>query len=69
MPVVPLIMHLIAAKWHVAHRKVKEIVRVVGALKAVYRNICLLVKLPRNAPGQVVQFHAVQLCRRQFLRQ
>ena len=36
-------MYLIAAKGDVAHRQVKEIVRVVGALKAVYCNIRLLV--------------------------
>ena len=43
LAVVPLVMYLIAAKGDVAHRQVKEIVRVVGALKAVYCNIRLLV--------------------------
>ena len=51
LAVVAFVMHLVAAKGDVAHRKVKEIVRVVGAFKAVHRNVCFLVKLLCNAPG------------------
>ena len=59
--VVPLVMDVVAAKRHVADRKIKEVVRVVGMLKPVHGDVDLLIELLGDAPRQAVQLHAVEL--------
>ena len=54
-------MDLVLAKGHVAHGKVKEIVRVVRVFKAVHGDVRLLVELLGNPPGEGIQLHAVEL--------
>ena len=57
--VVRLIVDFILTERHVAHRQIVEITA-VGGLKASHGNVSLRVQLFRNAPGNAVQFHAVQ---------
>ena len=55
-------MHLIFPERYVSYCKVKKVIRVAAVLKSADRNIGFLVKLSCDAPGQVIQFHAVQVC-------
>ena len=57
--VVPLIYHLEIPKGDVAHGHIKEAVGHLHGFKAVYGNAGVLVKLPRNPPGNGIQLHAV----------
>ena len=57
--VVRLIVDLVLTKGHVAHRQIVEITA-VGGLKACHGNVGLRIQFFRNAPGDAVQFHAVQ---------
>ena len=59
--IIPAVADLILPKRHIADGKVKEVVRQVGFFIPCNLNFCFLVKLLRNAPGQVIQLHAVQL--------
>lgn len=68
LPVIAGIMDMVLPKGNIAHRQVEKIVRVVGALKPVNGNICILVQLSGNPAGQAVQLHAVELCVRQLCR-
>ena len=58
--VVTLIWYRVISERHVAHRYVKEAVRVLGFLKALDLNVRVWVKLFGNAPGDGVKLHAVQ---------
>ena len=57
--VVPLIQHLEIPKGDVAHGHIKKAVGHLYGFKAVYGNAGVLVKLPRNPPGNGIQLHAV----------
>ena len=59
--IIPAVADLILSKRHIADGKVKEVVRQVGFFIACDLNFRFLVKLLRNAPGQAIQLHAVQL--------
>ena len=67
--VVLLVQNLERPKGHVANGYIKEAVRQIGFLKALYRNTVLLVQLLGNAPGNAVQLHAVHLGITHILRQ
>ena len=67
--VVPLVMDVVAAKRHVADRKIKEVVWVVSMLKPVHGDVGLLIELLGDAPRQTVQLHAVELRVRHGFRQ
>ena len=57
--VICLVCNFIITKRDVAHCKVIEI-PAVGGFKTCYRDVSLRVQFLRNAPGDAVQFHAVQ---------
>jgi len=57
--VICLIVDLVLTKGHVAHRQIVEI-SAVGSLKTGNGNVGLRVQLFGDAPGDAVQFHAVQ---------
>ena len=57
--VVRLIVDSVVSKGHVAHGKIIKVTP-VGGLKTGYGNVSLRVQFFRNAPGDAVQFHAVQ---------
>ena len=59
--IIPAVADLILSKRHIADGKVKEVVWQVGFFIACNLDFCFLVKLLRNAPGQAIQLHAVQL--------
>ena len=59
--IIPAVADLILSKRHIADGKVKEVVRQVGFFIPCNLDFCFLVKLLRNAPGQAIQLHAVQL--------
>ena len=69
VPVVLLIRHFERPKGHVANGYIKEAVRQIGFLKALYRNDVLLVQLLGNAPGNAVQLHTVHFGIFHILRQ
>ena len=54
-----LIVDLVLTERHVAHCQIVEITA-VGGLKACHSNVSLRVQFFRNAPGDAVQFHAIQ---------
>ena len=54
------VCHLILTERHIAHRHVKEIVRIVRLFKAGDFNIRFRIELFCNPPGNPVQLHAVQ---------
>ena len=58
----------VLAERHVAHRQIIEVLPVC-LFKTGKGNIGVLIKLSGNAPGQIVQLYAVQLRRRQRIRQ
>ena len=58
--VVPLIQHLEIPKGDVAHGHIKKAgPGICTVSKAVYGNAGVLVKLPRNPPGNGIQLHAI----------
>ena len=59
--IIPAVDDLILSKRHIADGKVKEVVRQVGFFIPCNLDFCFLVKLLRNAPGQAIQLHAIQL--------
>ena len=59
--IIPAVADLILSKRYIADGKVKEVVRQVGFFIPCNLDFCFLVKLLRNAPGQAIQLHAVQL--------
>ena len=67
--VVLLVQNLERPKGHVTNGHIKETVRQIGFLKALYRNAVFLVQLLGNAPGNAVQLHAVHLGITHILRQ
>ena len=69
LTVIAPVMDLVLAKGHVAHGKVKEIVRVIGVLKAVHGDVRFLIELLGNPPGEGIQLHAVELRTLHPLRQ
>ena len=60
VPVILPVCHLILSERHIAHRHVKEIIRVVCLFKTGDFNIGFRVELFCNPPGDPVQFHTVQ---------
>ena len=58
----------VLAERHVAHRQIIEVLPVC-LFKTGKGNIGVLIKLSGNAPSQIVQLYAVQLRRRQRIRQ
>ncbi|OPX89817.1 MAG: hypothetical protein A4E54_00803 [Pelotomaculum sp. PtaB.Bin117] len=58
--VVLFICYAIAAERHVAHGQVEKAVGQIGFLKALHRDISLLIKLPGDPPRDAVQLHAVE---------
>ena len=67
--VVLFVQNLERPKGHVANGHIKEAVRQVCFLKALYRNAVFLVQLLSNAPGNAVQLHAVHFGDSHVLRQ
>ena len=61
-------MHLIFPERHIPHRKVKKVIGVFRCLKTANRNLCPLVKLLCDTPGQGIQFYAVKVGFFKFLR-
>ena len=59
--IIPAVADLILSKRHIADGKVKEVIRQVGFFIPCNLNFRFLVKLLRNAPGQAIQLHAIQL--------
>ena len=59
--IIPAVADLILSKRHIADGKVKEVVWQVGFFIARDLDFRFLVKLLRNASGQAIQLHAVQL--------
>ena len=57
--VICLIVDLVLTERHIAHRQIVEITA-VGGLETGDGNVCLRVQFFRNAPGDAVQFYAVQ---------
>ena len=57
--VICLIVDLVLTERHIAHRQIVEITA-VGGLKTGYGNVCLRVQLLGDAPGDGIQFYAVQ---------
>ena len=57
--VIPLIQHLEIPKGDVAHDHIKKAVGHLYGFKSIYGNAGVLVKLPRNPPGNGIQLHAV----------
>ena len=57
--VVRLIVDFVLTERHVAHRQIVEITA-VGGLKACHGNVSLRIQHLGNAPGNAVQFYAVQ---------
>ena len=57
--VVRLIVDLVLTERHIAHRQIVKITA-VGGFKASHGNVCLRIQFFCNAPGDAVQFHAVQ---------
>ena len=68
-PVIRLVVDLVAAKGHVAHGHVKEVLWVIDALVALNGNAGPLIELLGDASGEAVQLHAVQLAVGHGLRQ
>ena len=64
--VVPLIQHLEIPKGDVAHGHIKKAVGHLYGFKAVYGNAGVLVKLPRNPPGNGIQLYAIGFAARQI---
>ena len=69
VPVVLLIQNLERPKGNIANGHIKEAVRQVRFLKALYRNVIFLVQLLGNAPGNAVQLHTVHSGISHVLRQ
>ena len=69
VPVVLLIQNLERPKGNIANGHIKEAVRQVRFLKALYRNVIFLVQLLGNAPGNAVQLHTVHFGISHILRQ
>ena len=67
--VIPLIQHLEIPKGDVADGYIKKAVGHLHGFKAVYGNTGVLVKLPRNAPGNGIQLHAIGFAARHVSRQ
>ena len=67
--VVPLILYLEIPKGDVAHGHIKEAVGHLYGFKTVYGNTGVLVKLPRNPPGNGIQLHAIGFAARHFRRE
>ena len=57
--VITLIQHLEIPKGDVAHGHIKEAVGHLHSFKAVHGNAGVLVKLPRDPPGNGIQLHAI----------
>ena len=57
--VICLIVDLVLTERHIAHRQIVEITAVSG-LKTGNGNVCLRIQFFCNAPGDRIQFHAVQ---------
>ncbi len=57
--VICLIVDLVLTERHIAHRQIVEITA-VGGLKTGNGNVCLRIQFFCNAPGDGIQFHAVQ---------
>ena len=54
------VCHLILTERHIAHRHVKEVIRIVCLFKAGDFNIRFWIELFCNPPGDPVKLHAVQ---------
>ena len=54
------VCHLILTERHIAHRHVKEIVRIVRLFKAGDFNICFWVELFCNPPCDPVKLHTIK---------
>ena len=67
--VVPLILYLEIPKGDVAHGHIKKAVGHLYGFKAVHGNAGVLVKLPRNPPGNGIQLHAIGFAARHVSRQ
>ena len=67
--VVPLIQHLEIPKGDVAHGHIKKAVGHLYGFKAVHGNAGVLVKLPRDPPGNGIQLHAIGFAARHIRRE
>ena len=67
--VVLLIQHLEIPKGDVAHGYIKKAVGHLYGFKAVYGNAGVLVKLPRNPPGNGIQLYAIGFAARHIRRE
>ena len=67
--VIRFVVDLVAAKGHVAHGHVKEVLWVIDALVALDGNAGPLIELLGDASGEAVQLHAVQFRPGHGLRQ
>ena len=68
-PVIRLVVDLVAAKGHVAHGHIEEVLGIIDALVTLNGNAGVLIELLGNAPGEAVQLHAVQFAVAHGLRQ
>ena len=60
---------MVAAKGHVAHGHIEEVLGIIDALVTLNGNAGVLIELLGNAPGEAVQLHAVQFAVAHGLRQ
>ena len=68
-PVIRLVVDLVAAKGHVAHGHIEEVLGIIDALVTLNGNAGVLIELLGDASGEAVQLHAVQFRPGHGLRQ
>ena len=66
--IIGFIADTVVAKWHITHGQIIEVAP-VGGLKACHLDFCLRIQLLRNAPGDRIQFHAIQSASQHGIRQ
>ena len=68
-PVIAFVRHMELAKGDIADGNIKKVIRESGFLIALHRDTAALIKLAGDAPGEIIQLHAVELAAAHAFRQ
>ena len=68
-PVIAFIRHMELTEGNIADGNIKKVIRESSFLIALHRNTAFLIKLAGDAPGEIIQLHAVELAAAHAFRQ
>ena len=68
-PVIAFVRYMELAEGDIADSNIEKVIREGSFLIALHRNTAALIKLAGDAPGEIVQFHAIELAAAHAFRQ